>query len=233
MKAFMLLFWVLIGSNIILAQESYRYLKVEVTKGAAWVKILPEPVADKTWLEDDCIKTIGFKHFVAIEPEITQPEGFYLVEELEDWCRVSGKLHQNSFLNHVSAKAVHSLAENLSSQLFGECLCNLPRDKYFELWLSLTRAVVKTNSRGMYLDKADKATQVALTGEWVWKVITRSWTVQDVGVYALHQPNKMSANLLVDAGSNVMTKIMIYPELQYKKRFSYDLVDKSSRDLKK
>jgi hypothetical protein len=231
MKAFMLLFWVLIGSNI-LAQEPYRYLKVEVTKGVAWVKILPEPVADKTWLEDDCIKTIGFKHFVAIEPEITQPEGFYLVEELEDWCLVSSRLHQNSFFNHVSAKAVHSLAENLSSQLFGECLCNLPRDKYFELWLSLTRAVVKTNSRGMYLDAADKATQVALTGEWVWRVITRSWTVQDVGVYALHQPNKMSVNLLVDAGSNVMTKIMIYPELQYKKCFSYDLVDKSSRDLK-
>lgn len=230
MKTLMLLFWVLIGSSI-LAQEPYRYLEVVVDKGIAWVRIRPEPIKDKTWLEDDCIKTVSFRQFASAEPVITQPEGFYLVEELERWCQVSKNLHQNYFLNQVPAKSVRILANRLSRQLFGEELYNLQRDKFFMLWLSLTRVVMKTNNHGMYLDSKDKATQVALTGEWVWKVIARSWTVQDVQVFALHNPNASSVNLLVDAGANIMTKVMIYPELNYDKKFSYDLVDKSSKDL--
>ncbi|MFZ2310879.1 MAG: hypothetical protein WAW11_05040 [Patescibacteria group bacterium] len=232
MKAFVLVFWVLIGSNV-LSQEPYRYLEVAVDNGAAWVRIRPEPIADKTWLENDCIKTVSFRQFVAAEPVITQPEGFYLVEELERWGRVSKNLHQNSFLNQASAESVRILAIHLSRQLFGEEICNLQRDKFFMLWLSLTRAVIKTNNRGMCLDSKDKAIQVALTGEWVWNVIIRSWTVQDVKVFALHSPNIYSVNLIVDAGANIMTKVMIYPELNYEKKFSYDLVDKSSKNLMK
>jgi hypothetical protein len=231
MKTFMLLFWVLIGGSL-LAQEPYRYLEVVIEKDVAWVKILPEPKADKTWLENNSIKAVNFNRFVAVEPTITQPEGFFLCAELDDFKQVSKNLGRPSFLNSVSSEAVSALAKNLARQLFGCSLDNLERDRYFMLWLSLTRAVMKTNNRGMYLDKKDKATQVALTGEWVWNLIDRSWTVQDVRVFSCHNPDAFSTNILVDSGGNIMTKIMICPELHYKKRFSYDLVDKSSKGLK-
>jgi len=232
MKTIMLLFWVLVGMSVF-SQEPYRYLEVVIDHGDAWIKIHPKPITDRSWLEDDCIKTVSFRQFMAAEPTITQPEGFYLVEELEAFRKVAKNLGQPSLLNQVSAKSITTLDNYLSRELFGQGLYNLERDKFFLLWLSLTRVVVKSNSHNMYLDTKDKATQAALTGEWVWNLMVKSWTVQDVRVFVLNNPQGLAVNLLVDAGANIMTKIMVCPELSYKKQFSYDLVEKSSKDLKK
>lgn len=232
MKTIMLLFWVLVGMSVF-SQEPYRYLKVVIDKGQAWVEIRPEPVANKTWLEDDCIKTVNFHQFIVAEPTITQPEGFFLVEELDHWQKTSENFAGEHFLNQVPAKSISTLANNLAQELFGERLCNLPRDKFFLLWLSLTRSVVRTNGHRMHLDDRSKVSQSALTGVWVWNIMTKSWTVQDVRVFVLRDAKGLAVNLLVDAGANIMTKLLICPELYYTRHdFSYDLVTKSSKDLK-
>ena len=228
----MLLFWVLIGGNI-LAQEPYRYLEVVIEKGCSLVKIRPEPVANKSWLENNCIKTVNFRQFITAEPTITQPEGFFLVQELNEWQKNSKKFTEQDFLNNVPSKSIKTLADNLANRLFGERLCNLDRDKFFLLWLNITRSVFKSNNQGTYLDDKDRIIQSSLTGVWVWNLIDKSWVVQDVSIFSLHDSNGQSVTLLIDAGANIMTKIMICPELYYKRKdFSYDLVNKSSQEFK-
>lgn len=229
MKTMLLLFWVLIEGTV-MAQEPYRYLVPLIKDGVAWVQISPEPMTDKMWLEDDVIKTVNFRQFITASPAITQPEGFYLIEELDAWKKSA---NSPELLNKVQVQAVTDLAEKVSGQVFGECLADLERDKYFLLWLSVTRAVVESNYRHLHLAEQDKVLQTSLTSEWVWDILIKSWTVSDVRVFYLQDENGQAINLLVDAGANIMTKLTICPELYYKKKdFSYDLVTKSSKDLK-
>jgi hypothetical protein len=235
MKKLILLFWVLLA-NQALAQESYNYLEIVVENGDSWINIRLHPLkTEASIFEKNLIKTVSFEDFINTQPEITQPEGFYLTMELDDWNKASSILNQACLPNGIRKQYITELATSLSYSLFGDSLTNLKREQFIYLWISLSRAVVSTNNHYApnTLDLNSKLKQSALISELVWNLMCKSWTVADVRVFVLSKPNGLSTTLLIDAGGNVMTKIIISPEIYYRKsHFSYDLVNKSSRDLK-
>ena len=234
MKKLLFLFFII---SEVSAQEPYDYLEIIVQNGDSWVNIKPEPTDFRVEnsLNQRVIKTINFETFLKIKPGITNPEGFCLMAELKDWRRASSVLCQSRLPEGISEKYVAQLAKHLSVYLFGDSLVNLEREKFIRLWISLSRAVIATSNHYEASNSTlkEQSKQAALIGELVWSLMIKSWEVEDIEVFSLHKPNDFSVNLLLDAGTNIMTKIIILPEVYYRKqKFCYDLVNKTSKDLK-
>jgi hypothetical protein len=218
-----------------LAQGSYDYLAIVTDNGQKLARIKATQSSYKNnFLEVNRIKTVDYQELLEAEPSITKPESYFLVMELESFRHSSGTIRYSGLLGKEDGESITRLANDLSCCLFNQELCSLERDKFIMLWISLSRTIVKNHNQlnGETIDWKKESEQIALTGELVWSLLPKSWTVEDIRVFSLHDCN-ISANLLIDAGENIMTKIILFPELQYeRKNFSYDLVEKSSRDLK-
>jgi hypothetical protein len=220
----------------VFAQEPYNYLEIKVENGDSWVNIRSIPlVLDSSIFERRLIKNVSFQEFLDAKPDITQPEGLYLTMELENWREASEILNRPHLPKGVSNKYISEMVYALSDFSLVDSVIDFDRDKFIYLWISLTRAVISRNNHhsSKTLDFKHQSKEIALAAELIWNLMPKSWTVADVNVFSLHNPNGQSVNLLIDAGGNIMTKIVVYPEYLYRHRhFSYDLVNKSSRDLK-
>lgn len=228
----MVLFIFLVAA--VFAQEDYDYLKITTVAGRQYVSIRARALTLGTnFLEKQPVTTVTLQKFMDTEPTITRPEGFFLCEDFNDWRKKSDHEFPLSLSQKRSAQQAANLAPGAAVCLFGDSLKDLRRDQFIMLWISLTRKAVKNSHLDLRPDFEQKSWKLAQIGELVWALMPKSWTVEDVRVFPLAAPDAPAVNLLVDAGANIMTKIIIFPEIQYhKKDFSYDLVNKSSRDLK-
>lgn len=219
---------------VISAQEDYDYLKITTIDGRQYVNIRARALTLGTnFLEKNPVSTVSFQKFMDSEPTITRPEGFFLCEELDDWRKKADHEQPLTFLEKKNARRAAQLAAGAAVCLFGDSLKDLRRDQFIMLWVSLSRKAVKSNRRDLRTDFNAESWRVAQIGAMVWDLMPKSWTVEDVRVFALYRPDGLAVNLLVDAGANIMTKMILFPEIRYhKKNFCYDLIDKSSRDLK-
>ncbi|MFA6514445.1 MAG: hypothetical protein WCT50_04145 [Patescibacteria group bacterium] len=214
-------------------QEPYDYLAIVTDHGQELARIKSKPDTYKAnFLERNLIKTVSYQQFLEAEPSITRPEGYFLVMELENFRQSSDTTRYFGLLGKEDKESIVKLANDLSCCLFNEELSSLKRDKFIMLWISLSRMIVKNNNQDKKIDWKKQSEEIALIGELVWSFLPKSWEVEDIRVFSLRDYN-ISANLLIDAGGNIMTKIILFPELQYeRKNFSYNLVEKSSKDLK-
>ncbi|MFA6417246.1 MAG: hypothetical protein WCW61_03585 [Patescibacteria group bacterium] len=237
MKKVMFVFLLLLIVFSIFAQDSqnkYDYLKITQVNGKDCLNIRAKALSLGTnFLEKNPVKTVNFQKFMDSEPTITQPEGFFLCEELDDWQRKANHEHPLTLTEKRAAQRVAHLAEGVAVCLFGDSLKDLRRDQFIMLWVSLTRKAVKNRHRDLQSNFVKESWFIAQTGELVWNLMPKSWTVEDTRAFALYRPDNLAVNLLVDPGANIMTKMILFPEIKYHKRFSYDLVNKSSKDLKK
>jgi hypothetical protein len=205
-----------------------------VANGETFINLRARPKSLGYTLKNSVIKTISWRSFLEVEPAITRPEGFFLCQELNHWERNSDDLQRISLSRIAHSRQFKKLAANASFCLFADSLKNLERDKFIMFWVSLTRSVVKYSSHESRLNFPQESQDLALTGKLIWDLLPKSPAVEDIYVYPLGDASGLWANLLVDAGNNIMTKVILFPELYYgKKEFSYDLVNKSSKDLKK
>jgi hypothetical protein len=220
---------------LVLNAQDYDYLQVLVANGEKSVSLRVKPKSlGSNFLERSVIETVNFQDFLNVEPGITRPEGFFLCQELSSWEKKNDYFQASEILEQARCAYVQKLARGASSCLFADSLKNLERDKFIMLWLSLTRHTVKHNYHGRNLDFLEESRRLALTGKAIWDLLPKSWAVEDIYVYPLGDASGLWVNLLVDAGTNHMTKIVLFPELYYgKEKFSYDLVNKSSKDLKR
>ncbi|QQG52777.1 MAG: hypothetical protein HY931_00900 [Candidatus Falkowbacteria bacterium] len=218
---------------IISAQENYDYLKITLVDGKQCLNIRVKALSLGTnFLENNPVRTVTFQKFMDSEPAITQPEGFFLCEELDDWRKKTDRQYPLTLAEQRAAQQAARLAEGAAVCLFGDSLKDLRRDQFLMLWVSLSRKAVKNSRRDLQENSVKESWFIAQTGELVWNLMPKSWTVEDTRAFALYRPNDLAVTLLVDPGANIMTKIILFPELKYRQKFSYDLVDKSSKDLK-
>lgn len=216
------------------SQNKYDYLKITQINGKDCLNIRAKALSLGTnFFEKNPVETVNFKKFMDSEPTITQSEGFFFCKELDDWQRKADHEYPLTLTEKRAAQRVVHLAEGVSVYLFGDSLKDLRRDQFIMLWVSLTRKAVKNRHRDLQSDFVKESWFIAQTGELVWNLMPKSWTVEDIRVFALYRPDNLAVNLLVDPGANIMTKIILFPEIKYHKIFSYDLINKSSKDLKK
>jgi hypothetical protein len=214
--------------------QDYDYLQVIVSNGETFVNLRARPKSLGYTLNNNVIKTTSWQNFLEIEPGITRPGGFFLCQELNHWERNSDDLQRISLYRIANGRQLKKLATDASFCLFADSLRNLERDKFIMFWISLTRSIVTHGRHGAKFNFLQESQRLALTGKLIWDLLPKSSAVEDIYVYPLSDASGTWVNLLVDAGNNVMTKIILFPELYYgKKEFSYDLVNKSSKDLKK
>jgi hypothetical protein len=236
MKKVMFVFLLLLIVFSIFAQDShdkYDYLKITRAKGKDCLNIRVKALSLGTnFLEKNPVETVNFQKFMDSEPAITQPEGFFLCEELDDWRKKTNHEYPLTLTEKRAAQWAANLAEDVAVCLFSDSLKDLRRDQFIMLWVSLTRKAIKVRNCDLQNDFVKKSCFIAQTGELVWNLMPKSWTVEDVRVFTLSASDDLAVNLLVDPGANIMTKIILFPEVKYHKRFSYDLVNKSSKDLK-
>lgn len=214
--------------------QDYDYLQVILVDGETFVNLRAKPKSLGYTLNNNAIKTTSWQNFLEMEPGITRPGGFFLCQELNHWERNSDDLQRISLYRIANSHQLRKLATDASFCLFADSLRNLERDKFIMFWISLTRNIVKHNSHGSKFNFPQESQRLALTGKLIWDLLPKSWAVEDIYVYPLGDASGLWVNLLIDAGNNTITKIVLFPELYYgKKEFSYDLVNKSSKDLKK
>lgn len=236
MKKIFFVFLLLLIAFSISAQNSqhkYNYLKITQVNGKDCLNIRAKALSLGTnFLEDNLVETVTFQKFMDSEPAITQPEGFFLCDELDDWRKNPNHDYPLTIMEKRAAQHAAHLAEGVAVCLFGDSLKDLRRDQFIMLWVSLTRKAVKNRHHDLQNNFVKESWFIAQTGELVWNLMPKSWTVEDARVFALSRPDDLAVNLLVDPGANIMTKVILFPEIKYHKRFSYDLINKSSKDLK-
>lgn len=220
---------------LVVNAQDYDYLQVLVVGGEKSVSLRVKPKSlGSSFLEKSVIKTISFEDFLEIEPAITRPEGFFLCQELSNWERKNDYFQASEILETSRRRHAQRLASGAATCLFSDSLKNLERDKFIMLWVSLTRHTIKHNYHGRNFNFLEESRRLALIGKAIWDLLPKSWAVEDIYVYPLGDSSGLWVNLLVDAGTNNLTKVILFPELYYgKENFSYSLVNKSSKDLKK
>jgi hypothetical protein len=226
---FVLLLIIVLAANA----QDYDYLQVVVANGETFVNLRAKPKSLGYTLNSNAIKTISWQNFLEMEPGVTRPGGFFLCQELNHWERNSDDLQRINLYRIANSRQFKKLAGEASFCLFADSLRDLERDKFIMFWISLTRNIVKHQSHGSKFNFPQESQRLALTGKLIWDLLPKSWAVEDIYVYPLGDASGLWVNLLVDAGNNTMTKIILFPELYYgKEKFSYDLVNKLSKDLK-
>lgn len=222
------------------AQESYDYLKVVDEKGKSYVNLRVRPERNGAIKEIEttgceAIRTLCFQKFLKAEPGITKKEGFLLAMELNSWQKFSASEYKLKYLTNLQEDIIWEIGEKFSLNYFNKRSEILNREESVLLWLFVTRIVVAHGDKKLPTDIISRTQEIALVGEFVWRSLYKSSGVSDIWVYSLHNPDKYSANLLVDASGNLLTKIMVCPELLYGKEGNLDLLDlveRSSKELK-
>lgn len=222
------------------AQESYHYLKVVDGSNKSYVNLRVRPERNDAIEEiettgPEAIRTLCFHKFLKAEPTITKKEGFLLAMELNSWQKFSSPDYKLNYLTNLQEEVIYKLGELFSLNYFKKNSEVLNREESVLLWLFVTRIVVANGDKKLPADIIGRTQEIALVGEFVWCSLYKSADASDIWVYSLHNPNQYSANLILDASGNLLTKIMVCPELLYGKEGNLDLLDlveRSSRELK-
>ena len=233
MKIILLVIIFIFGGNA-LAQGPYYYLEIVVENGDSWVNIRSLPLNEQSdeMSGHEGIKTISFMKFLKTKQSITKSEGFLLAMELQNWQKISQPLYQRSYLKNINEDLVDKMAEICSLSLFGKKTELLNRQELLMLWLCVSRVFVFHDFNKVPLDFKLQSKEISLVAEFVWTAMPKNSSVSDIRIFSLHDPESFSVSLLVDSSDNIMTKVMVCPEIYYKDIYSLELINKSSKELK-
>lgn len=238
MKCIVCVFVLLLALSLS-AQDSYCYLRVvDGDKSYVNLRVRPEREDARERIETtgcEAIRTVSFNKFLKAELTITKKEGFLLAMELNSWQKFSASDYKLNYLTNLQEEVIYKLGELFSLNYFKRNSEVLNREESILLWLYVTRIVVAHGSKKLPIDIVSRTQEITQVGELVWRSLYRSSDVSDIWIYSLHNPNQYSVNLLVDASGNLITKIMVCPELLYGKEGTLDLlelVERSSKELK-
>ena len=239
MKSILCVFVLLLALSLS-AQDSYYYLRVVEGSDKSFVNLRVRPERSDAIEEIEttgceAIRTISFNKFLRAEPVVTKKEGFLLAMELNSFKKLSASEYKLNYLTNLQEDIIFRIGEEFSLNYFNKRSEILNRDESILLWLFVTRIVVANGDKKLPTDIISRTQEIALVGEFVWRSLYKSSAVSDIWVYSLHNPNQYSANLILDASGNLITKIMVCPELLYGKEGNLDLLDlveRSSREFK-